>query len=58
MSRVCADPLVKEMQKPETRCHALLEETVEVLNEDVVALMLLAVQRMGLELSIKMAVKR
>ena len=58
MSRVSTDPLVKEMQKPETRCHALLEETVEVLNEDVVAMMLLAVQRTNLELSIKMAAKR
>ena len=46
------------MQKPETRCDALLEETVEALNEDVVALMLLAVQRRDLELSVNIAVKQ
>ena len=54
----CANPLVKEMQKVETRCHALLEETAEALNEDVLALMLLAVQTTDLELSIRTAVKR
>ena len=45
------------MQKVETRCHVLLEETAEALNEDVLALMLLAVQKMDLELSIRKAVK-
>ena len=49
---------MKEMHKPEACCRALLEETVEALNEDVVALMLLAVQREDLELSINVAVKR
>jgi hypothetical protein len=58
MWRPCANPPLKEMHKPETRCHALLEETVEALNEDVVALMLLAAQRRDLELSIKVAVRR
>ena len=53
----CANPLVKEMQKVETRCHGLLEETAEALNEDVLALMLLAVQKTDLELSIRKAVK-
>ena len=53
----CANPLIKEMQKRETRCHGLLEETAKALNEDVLALMLLAVQKMDLELSIRMAVK-
>ena len=57
MSMPCADPFVKEMQKVETRCHALLEETAEALNEEVLALMLLAVQRTDLELSIREAVK-
>jgi hypothetical protein len=52
------DILVKEMHKPETRCRGLLEETVEALNEDVVALMLLAVQREDLELSINVAARR
>ena len=46
------------MHKPEASCRALLEETVKALNEDVVALMLLAVQREDLELSINVAVKR
>ena len=54
----CANPLVKEMQKIETRCDALLEETAEALNEDVLALMLLAVQKTDLELSIRTAVKQ
>ena len=58
MSMLCANPLVKEMQKVETRCHALLEETAEALNEDVLALMLLAVQKTDLELSIRTAAKR
>jgi hypothetical protein len=58
MSRVRANPLVKEMNKTETRCHSLLEETVKALNEDVVALMLLAVQKRDLDLSISAAVKR
>ena len=54
----CANALVKEMQKVETRCHALLQETAEALNEDVLNLMLLAVQKTDMELSIRMAVKR
>ena len=45
------------MQKVETRCNALLEETAEALNEDVLALMLLAFHKSGLELSIRKAVK-
>ena len=45
------------MQKVETRCHALLEETAEALNSDVLALMLLAVQRTDLGLSVRKAVK-
>ena len=49
---------MKEMHQPESRCHALLEETVEALNDDAVALMLFAVQTNDLELSIREAVKR
>jgi hypothetical protein len=45
------------MQKPETRCHTLLDETAKALNKDAVALMLLAVQKKDLELSVTMAVK-
>ena len=52
-----ANRLVKEMHKVEACRHALLEETVEALNGDVLALMLLAVQKTDLELSIRKAVK-
>lgn len=58
VSATFTNPLVKDMQKPETRCHTLLKETAERLNEAVVTLMLLAVQSNDLGLSIKMAVKR
>ena len=46
------------MHQPETHCHSLLEETVKALNDDVVFLMLLAVQRGNLEISVNVAVKR
>ena len=55
---LCANHLVKEMHKVESRCDSLLEETVKALNEDVLVLMLLAVQKTDLELSIRTAVKR
>ena len=55
---LCANLLVKEMHKVETRCDSLLKETAEALNEDVLALMLLAVQKTDLGLSIRTAVKR
>ena len=58
MSTSWANPLIKEMHKVETRCQTLLEKTAEALNEDVLALMLLAVQKMDLELSIRTAAKR
>lgn len=58
MSRVCANLLVKEMNKPETRCYSLLQETIDALSGDVVPWMLWAVQRSDLELSIRVAVKR
>jgi len=53
---LCANPLVKEMHKVETRCQSLLEKTAEALDEDVLALMLLAVQKADLGLSISTAV--
>ena len=58
MWKQCTNPPVKEMHKPETRCHALLCETVGALDDRLVALMLLAVQTNDLELSIRAAVKR
>ena len=39
-------------------CNGLLENTAAALNEDVIALMLLAVQRGNLELSINIALNR
>ncbi|KAN0129954.1 hypothetical protein V8E53_012280 [Lactarius tabidus] len=49
---------LEKMHMKESRCDGLIEETAAALNEDVVALMLLAVQRDNLELSVKMALNR
>jgi hypothetical protein len=57
MSWLCANVLV-EMHKPETRCDTLIVETAGALSDDVIALMLSAVQKSNLELSIKLAVNR
>ena len=53
-----ANPLMKEMHKQETSGQALLEATAEALNEHVLALMLLAVQKNNLDLSVQLALKR
>ena len=42
----------------ESRCDSLVKETAEALNEDTVVLMLLAVQKNKLELSVKSALRR
>jgi hypothetical protein len=42
----------------DSRCNDLVEKTAAALNEDTVALMLLAVQRGNLELSVKIALRR
>jgi hypothetical protein len=47
-----------EMHKPSQRCTELIEKTASELSSDVVALMLLAVQKENLELCIKQAVQR
>ena len=47
-----------EMHMKESGCNGLIEKTAAALNEDVVGLMLLAVQRGNLELSVKMALNR
>ena len=47
-----------EMHVQNTRCNDLIEKTAAVLNEDIVALMLLAVQRDNLQLSVKTALTR
>ncbi|KAF8272790.1 hypothetical protein EI94DRAFT_1795791 [Lactarius quietus] len=49
---------LQRMHRPEARCHDLLKETIQALNVNLVALMLLAVQRSDLELNIDLAVKQ
>ena len=46
-----------EMHKQGGRCADLIEMTANTLSNDVVALILLAVQRDNLELNIKLAIK-
>jgi hypothetical protein len=46
------------MQKERGHCGDLLEKTATALDKDTVALMLLAVQRSNLELSVEMALNR
>jgi hypothetical protein len=46
------------MHLKDSRCDNLVEKTAEALNEDTVALMLLAVQKDNLELSVKIALRR
>jgi hypothetical protein len=47
-----------EMHMKESNCGGLIEKTAVALNEDVVGLMLLAVQKGNLELSVKTALDR
>jgi hypothetical protein len=47
-----------EMHQQNMRCDDIIWKTAEALNEDIVALMLLAVQKGNLELSVKMALNR
>ena len=46
------------MHKPDRDCTDLIEATAGALSEGVVGLMLMAVQRDNLELSVKQAIKR
>ena len=46
------------MNQQEARCDTLIEATAAELNEDVVALMLVAVQKDNLGLSVNLALKR
>ena len=48
----------EEMHTKDSHCNELIEKTASTLNEDVVALMLLAVQKDNLELSVKIALNR
>ena len=58
MNTCCIDIHPTEMQKHGQRCGGLIEMTADALSGGVVALMLVAVQRDNLELSIKQAIKR
>ncbi|KAH9051807.1 hypothetical protein EDB87DRAFT_1836182 [Lactarius vividus] len=49
---------LEKMNKQHTRCNELIETTAAVLNDDIVGLMLLSVQRGNLELSVKTALNR
>ncbi|KAN0128891.1 hypothetical protein V8E53_013264 [Lactarius tabidus] len=49
---------LEKMHLKDSRCDNLVEKTAEALNEDTVALMLLAVQKDNLELSVKIALRR
>jgi hypothetical protein len=46
------------MHKPDEKCSDLIEVTANELSGGIVALMLMAVQRDNLELSVKQAIKR
>ncbi len=46
------------MHRQNRGCDDLIKKTVAVLNEDIVALMLLAVQKGNLELSVNFALNR
>ena len=46
------------MHKEKVHCGDLIEKTAAALNDDIVTLMLLAVQRENLELSVKVALNR
>ncbi|SRR6266404_3303195 len=46
------------MDKQEARCHTLIEATATALNKDAVVLMLVAVQKDNLGLSVNLALER
>lgn len=48
----------EEMHTEDSRCNELIEKTAAALDENVVALMLSAVQKDNLELSVKIALDR
>jgi hypothetical protein len=58
ISWLSANTLLPGMHKPDGCCKNLIEATAGALNDDVVTLMLVAVQRSNLELSVKLAVER
>jgi hypothetical protein len=54
----CANHRAAGMDKPGQKCTALIEMTADALSGNVVGLMLLAVQKDNLKLSIRQAIKR
>ena len=52
------DASAAEMHVKHSRCNNLVEKTAVALNEDTVLLMLIAVQKNNLELSVKTALRR
>ena len=52
------DASAAEMHMKHSCCDSLVQETASALNEDIVALMLLAVQKNNLESSVKTALRR
>jgi hypothetical protein len=53
-----ADASSAEMHMKDSHCDNLVEKTADALNEDVVELMILAVQKGNLQLSVKIALSR
>jgi hypothetical protein len=49
---------LEKMHLKNSHCDSLVEKTAEALNQDAVALMLLAVQKGNLELGVKIALRR
>ncbi|KAH9169819.1 hypothetical protein EDB89DRAFT_2193581, partial [Lactarius sanguifluus] len=58
MSELHAHFFLAEMHKKHMRCDRLIETTAAALNDDTIGLMLLAVQRGNLNLSVKTALSR
>ena len=58
MNTCCIDIHRTVMQRHGQRCASLIDMTADALSGGVVALMLVAVQRDNLELSIKRAIKQ
>jgi hypothetical protein len=58
MNACCIDTCPAEMQNHGQRCDSLIEITANALSGGAVALMLVAIQRDSLELSIKQAITR
>ena len=56
--RLHTDDSVAGMHMTDRHCDSLVEKTATALNEDTVTLMLLAVQKDNLELSVKTALSR